>query len=304
MGLGEKLLDDPEPLPQNFVRAYRNLLLAIEEDRIMQALSLQLPSESTILQMLAPFDPEEIYWARLSVKKQLYKVLRFDFERLYKDLTTELGEKSEYSPTIIDSGARQLRQLCLSYMMASESETAIALAEEQYNKATNMSDKYPAMVLLMDHRNKGRETTSRIIQSFYEEYKDDAIGLDKWFAAQARGNHTGLVEKVMELTSHGDFNIKNPNRLRSLIFGLVRNLRHYHRADGLGYKLVADIVIQVDKFNEQVAARMCKAALSDHARYDIKRQTMMKDQLSRIMGESGISNDTYEIVSKALGVVR
>ena len=58
---------------------------------------------------------------------------------------------------------------------------------------------------------------------------------------------------------------------------------------------------QVDKINRQVASRMLSSsaftALKD---YDVERQQMMKEQLSRILAENGLSENVFEIASKSM----
>ena len=61
------------------------------------------------------------------------------------------------------------------------------------------------------------------------------------------------------------------------------------------------ICAQVDKINRQVAARIVSSsaftALKD---YDPERAQMMREQLSRISAENGLSENVFEIVSKSL----
>ena len=61
------------------------------------------------------------------------------------------------------------------------------------------------------------------------------------------------------------------------------------------------VVCQVDKINRQVASRMLSSsaftALKD---YDVERQQMMKEQLSRILAENGLSENVFEIASKSM----
>ena len=61
------------------------------------------------------------------------------------------------------------------------------------------------------------------------------------------------------------------------------------------------LLVQVDKINRQVAARIVSSsaftALKD---YDVERAQMMREQLSRISAENGLSENVFEIVSKSL----
>ena len=64
----------------------------------------------------------------------------------------------------------------------------------------------------------------------------------------------GGLERVLALESHGAFDIRNPNKVRSLI-GVFCNTNavNFHRADGEGYRYLADRVLTLNGLNPQVA---------------------------------------------------
>ena len=57
-------------------------------------------------------------------------------------------------------------------------------------------------------------------QHFHALFKDEALVLDKWFALQAGAPDRGgnMLPAVRQLMTHPDFNLRNPNRARSVIF--------------------------------------------------------------------------------------
>ena len=80
---------------------------------------------------------------------------------------------------------------------------------------------------------------------FYEKWKDEALVVDKWFRVQATSELPGAIDRVQALMKHPAFDIRNPNRARSLISAFARaNPVHFHAADGSGYRFVAE---QVDR---------------------------------------------------------
>jgi len=100
--------------------------------------------------------------------------------------------------------------------------------------------------------------------------------------------------------NHKLFDIKNPNKVRSLIGAFATgNPITFHNADGSGYEFHADRVIELDKLNPQVASRMVRA-LMNWRHYEAGRSEMMRGQLERIKAVDGLSGDVFEIVSKAL----
>ena len=63
-----------------------------------------------------------------------------------------------------------------------------------------------------------------------------------------------------QLLAHPAFNLKNPNRARSLIFSFcAANPAQFHAADGSGYAFWAEQVLALDAINPQVAARLARS---------------------------------------------
>jgi aminopeptidase N len=74
----------------------------------------------------------------------------------------------------------------------------------------------------------------------------------------------------------------------------------FHRADGAGYKLLADWLIKLDPLNPQTTARMC-SAFETWKRYDSDRQALIAAQLDRILAQDGLSRDTTEMLTRIRG---
>ena len=53
------------------------------------------------------------------------------------------------------------------------------------------------------------------------------------------------LERVNALLVHPDFSLKNPNKSRALIGSFAGNMRHFHDADGSGYRWLADRILEV-----------------------------------------------------------
>jgi len=123
--------------------------------------------------------------------------------------------------------------------------------------------------------------------------------LDKWFVVQARSGAPDTLDRVKELEKHPDFDMKNPNRVRSLIGAFTGNQARFHDKSGAGYKLLADTIIALDAKNPQIAARLC-TTLGSWRRFDTARRNLMRENLERIMAVETLSHNTYEMASKAL----
>jgi aminopeptidase N len=103
-----------------------------------------------------------------------------------------------------------------------------------------------------------------------------------------------------QLTTHPAFSWKNPNRVRA-VFGAFsqRNPQQFHRADGKGYHLLAEVVTKLDALNPQLAARLVTPLLS-WQRYDLQRQQLLRQLLQQLASGRELSDDLYEKVSKSL----
>lgn len=76
--------------------------------------------------------------------------------------------------------------------------------------------------------------------------------VNKWFALQAMSDIPGNVENVRSLLNHPAFDMRNPNKVYSLIGGFCGSPVNFHAKDGSGYKFLGEIVLQLDKINPQV----------------------------------------------------
>jgi aminopeptidase N len=124
--------------------------------------------------------------------------------------------------------------------------------------------------------------------------------IDKWFALQARAPDDGALGRVLGLTTHPAFDSKNPNRLRALVGTFAAgNPVRFHDPSGAGYRFLADQILALDGFNPMTAARLLEP-LGSWRRYRPDLGAQMRLQLERIVGQSGLSKNVYELASRAL----
>jgi aminopeptidase N len=64
-------------------------------------------------------------------------------------------------------------------------------------------------------------------------------------------------------------------------------------------KPTCSVFLQVDKINSQVASRLV-SCFTSWRQLDSERQAMMKSALQRIVETNGLSDNVFEIASKAL----
>jgi len=277
-----------------FLQAMRTVALDDTLDPAYRALALSLPSEDALAQAIVDAghtpDPEAIYNARKTLAQAIAQNMADDLPGLYAAMSVD----GPYSPDATAAGKRALRSTALSLITKLEPDAATAKA--QFEAADNMTEQLSALSILITagHGKKACVT-------FYEQWKDDKLVIDKWFATQAgSAAPEEALETVAALSEHPDFTWTNPNRFRSLIGPYAMNPAAFHRADGKGYAFVADWLIKLDAKNPQTTARMC-GLFETWRRYDADRQALMKAQLERISNTANLSKDSSEIVGKILG---
>jgi len=139
------------------------------------------------------------------------------------------------------------------------------------------------------------------LEYFTREQKknNEALVINKWLATQAAADLPNAVEKVKALTKHEGYESTNPNSIRALLQMFASaNPGGFHKSDGSGYEFIADQVIDIDRRNPQIAARLA-SSFDTWSKHTEERKQLMKIQLERIQKEV-TSVDTLEIVSRSL----
>ena len=272
--------------------AFRATLADTALDPAFVELALTLPSESVIAEQMEVIDPQAIHLARRFMRRSLAAALRADWEMTYQANRTP----GAYSPDAASAGKRGLKNLALSMLAELDDEQAHMLAQNQYDNANNMTDRVAALNALVNSSAPGREAA---LARFHDEFEQEALVVDKWFALQAMARTTD-VAAVRRLMQHPAFTLKNPNRARSLIFSFCNgNPAQFHAPDGSGYVFWAEQVIALNALNPQVAARLART-LDRWRKYTPALQQKMRAALEQVAAAKGLSKDVQEVVTKAL----
>ncbi|MBC3863728.1 aminopeptidase N [Undibacterium jejuense] len=284
-------------LDSMFIEALRATLVNESLDPSFRELVLTLPSEAMIAEEFDVVDPQAIHTARQFVRTALTQHLRAEFLSAYEANLTP----GQYTPDAISMAKRALKNLALSYLSAWSDESTFELAQTQFDEAENMTDRLAALSALTNFH--GTETqanaAAQSLKKFYKDFKKEALVIDKWFMLQAVADTTD-VAKVRELMEHKAFTLGNPNRARSLTFSFCNgNPSRFHAADGSGYALWAELVIELNKINPQVAARLARS-LDRWKKYPLHLQEHMKLALEKVAATKKLSKDVAEVIGKAL----
>jgi aminopeptidase N len=288
-------------LDDSVVAAFARVLTDETLSPAFRELALMLPSEAYLAEQMAESNPAAVHAARQFVRKRLANALRDEWLRMYEQHRTQ----GAYEATPEAAGHRALKNLALSYLTELDDPAqTVRLASAQYEAANNMTDRAAALSALLNAAAPagGSADAQRALDDFYQRFEKEPLVIDKWFALQAtqRGNpRHPVIGTVRQLMTHPAFNLKNPNRARSLIFSFcAANPAQFHAEDGSGYAFWAEQVIALDVLNPQVAARLARS-LELWRRFTPTLRDNMRAALEKVAAQVK-SRDVREIVEKAL----
>ncbi|MCY1398840.1 Aminopeptidase N [compost metagenome] len=288
---------NPLVLDQRLVTALGTVLANDQLDQAMVAEMLSLPSEAYLTEISEVADVDAIHAAREFARKQIADQL-FDALNTRYRANRAVSRGTEYVAEAEHFARRSLQNIALSYLMLSGKSDVLAATLEQFDACDNMTERLTALAVLVNSRFEAER--AKTLESFAEHFKDNPLVMDQWFSVQAASSLPGGLARVKALMQHPAFNLKNPNKVRALIGAFAgQNLVNFHAADGSGYRFLADLVIELNAFNPQIASRQL-APLTRFRKYDSARQALMRAELERILASGALSSDVFEVVSKSL----
>ncbi|MBC5784421.1 aminopeptidase N [Ramlibacter sp. USB13] len=289
----------PVELDAPYLDAMRTVLRHPTLDAAFKELVLTLPGETYIAEQLDVVDPQRIHAVREAMREQLARALAAEWEWAYE----AHKDNGAYRPDPVSSGRRALAGMALTNLCLAARSSGDAVwpgkAYQRFKDASNMTDRFNALAALVS---TGHPLAAEALQRFHAMFKGEALVLDKWFALQAGAPDRGgnILPTVKQLMVHPDFNIRNPNRARSVIFSYCSaNPGGFHRADAAGYVFWSDRVIELDAINPQVAARLARA-LDRWKKLAEPLRGAAREAIARVAAKPDLSNDVREVVTRAL----
>ena len=287
----------------SYIEAMRKVLRDPALDAAFKELVLTLPSESYIAEQLDVVDPQRIHTVRQQLRSQIATALHTDWQWAFETHCNN----GVYTPDAYSSGRRALAGMALANLCLAAKASGYSVspgdwpekALQRFKDAGNMTDRSNALSALV---NAGHALAKPALDQFHAMFKNEALVLDKWFALQAGApDHDGnILPIVRQLMTLPDFNLKNPNRARSVTFSYCSsNPGAFHRADAAGYVFWSDRVMELDSFNPQVAARLARA-LDRWKKLAEPYRSAARKAIARVADKKDLSNDTREVISRAL----
>ncbi len=274
-------------------QTFASLVEGSIDDPALMAEMLSLPGEAYIAEQLEVIDPDAVVGAHQALKQHLAQSLGDDLESLYESLKPD----GPYRFDAANTGRRRLQRVAMAYLAEFDPDALAEYCRRQYDQADNMTDSLAALTAINDVAGETREA---LFSDFEQRWRDNALVMDKWFRLQATARRADILEQLETLMAHPVFSLHNPNRVRAVIGAFtVDNMPGLHRADGSGYRYIADYVLKLDQLNGQLSARLV-SCLTRWRRYESGRSQLMRAELERIAQAERLSSNLYEVVSKSL----
>jgi aminopeptidase N len=277
-------------LSDDLIVALKAILNEVDTDKALIAELIRLPNFDTVSAEFSFIPVDELVVIYKQFEQQIATQLYSELKQVYV-CSEESGEISAEAVA-----ARSLKSTALYYLAkATDNEVTDWLTIN--SQSDNMTLKLAA---LRAAKCANHEIAEQLINEFDANWRHDPLVMDKWFALQATTDNDEAISLIKSLYLHPCFDKSNPNRVRALVGQFARsNPAQFHRIDGKGYELLADLLIELNDINPQNASRMVTPLMS-WQRYDEQRQTLIKAQLQRIANIENLSDDLFEKVDKAL----
>jgi aminopeptidase N len=274
-----------------FVDSLRNSVTrAAGIDNAYAALLLYLPTVGELVMDVKDADPSAIHTVRQHVRKAIARKL--------EDLLLSVVEKQEpakFDPSAAAAGRRALRSSSLS-LLSVLGDRHEGLVMQAYKSAATMTETLAALTALSNIESKGFDMSLR---DFEARWSNSPLVIDKWYGVQAMSVRGDLRERLQKLIERADYDLRNPNRVRSLAASFaMNNPVGFHTADGWGYRFLGDVILKVDPLNPALSARLSTAFESWRA-FDAPRREKAQAELTRL-SEAGLSKNALDIITRAL----
>jgi aminopeptidase N len=274
-----------------FVQSLRySVSRAVQSDAAYAALLLYLPTVGELILDVRDADPSAIYVVRQNVRRAIGRSL--------EDLLLAVLDKVE--PVAFDAsaraaGRRSLRAAALS-LLSSLGDRHEGLISQAYRSANTMTETLAALTALS---NIEGDAFDAALRDFETKWKYAPLVMDKWYVVQATATRDDLRERLQRLLERSDYDLRNPNRVRSLAASFsMNNPVAFHTADGWGYRFLGDLILKVDPLNPALSARL-STAFESWRSFNAPRREKARAELARL-SDAGLSKNALDIISRAL----
>lgn len=287
----ESKVQTGEMIFQDLFEMYIQALKSPQLSPLAKAQVLETPSIRAISQALNHYDFEKIHQLRVLFNKQLAQVCKTSL----KNLLEKYPAPAVYEPSSDQMQIRELRHAILNLLVLVDKDCHAQILN-QYQTANNFEDFVGAFNLCLKISQSCKEF---VISDFYHKWKNDKAIFNYWLTSQAAAADCTIGD-LRKLESVNGYDAKNPNHVRSLLRTYIANLKCYHCSNGEGYKYIVDKILELAKFNPQLAHNyVAVPAFVDFDSLPDAQQALMAKELERLIDDS-VPAQTRDLVERML----
>ncbi len=248
-------------------------------DAMLAARLLDIPSVQELASAIhQDYDPKVVKQQRNGLYKQVAQTLKNEWTALYNQLPLQ-----PYSDTPEALGKRALRNVVLDMALTAEVAGAKEWAQQQYENASCMTERFGALKAMVNHRVAGAD---KCLADFYQRFYDNDLVIDLWFSVQASSAHV-TTQDIKALLVHDDFDWNTPNRIRSVISASTSQPTVLWTAEGLS--LFTGVIKTLDGTNPVLASRLLQVLARWYTLAEPTRQ-MAQDELVALQQQVSSKN--------------
>ncbi|MGO2504684.1 MAG: aminopeptidase N [Psychrobacter alimentarius] len=255
--------------PDIYLQALSQALPVLaSDDAMLAARLLDIPSAQELASAIQKdYDPELVKAQRESLYQQVADTFKDQWSALYKQLPIDAYEDSAEA-----RGKRALRNVILDMALTADVNDAAEWAEQQYNHASCMTERFGALKAMVNHQVANADN---YLQDFYQRFQADDLVIDLWFSVQASANNVS-VDVIESLLMHEDFDWNTPNRVRSVVGAFSAQPTVLWTQKGLD--MYTGVIKKLDDANPVLASRLLQVLARWNTLVEPRRQ-MAHDSL-------------------------
>ncbi|MHA3061330.1 aminopeptidase N [Acinetobacter sp. ANC 4636] len=252
-----------------YIQALKNTLPElVQRDPLLASRLLDVPAEGYLGSRIDQnYQPEVVQSKRNTLLDTFAREMGDFWKEIYQTLDPEL--QNEFSQAM---GERALKNIALSYMARQGDTDAFTWAESQYQTTRNMSERLGALKVLVWN---DAPQAKACLADFYNRFNDEALALDQWFMLQA-AHPKANAETIQYLTSHPDYDLGTPNRIRAVSGGLNANPVN---TLSFGVQHFIELARYLDEKNPIVGSRMLQVLSRWYTLAEPQRSTVQQQLL-------------------------
>lgn len=244
-------------------------------DAMLAARLLDIPSASELAAAIhKDYDPELVKAQREGLYQQLALALKDQWSELYKQLPMQ-----PYEDSAAARGKRALRNVVLDMALTARVTGADAWAEQQYDNASCMTERFGALKAMVNHQLANADA---YLADFYQRFQNDDLVIDLWFSVQASADNVS-TDTIQSLLEHADFDWNTPNRVRSVISAFTSQPTVLWTAEGLD--IYTAVIKKLDEANPVLASRLLQVLARWNTLAEPRRQ-MAHEQLLELQKQT------------------